>query len=68
MKILAPMQERRARFEQDPKLAWDILEAGSMCAKATAQATMEEAREAMKLSPKYEPTMGEKIIMEEEQN
>ena len=49
------MQERRAKFEQDPKLAWDILEAGSERARAATEATMQEVREAMKLSAKYEP-------------
>jgi len=68
VKILAPMQERREKFEEDPKLAWDILESGSMRAKAEAEATMEEAREAMRLSPNYEPVIAEKIIMEEQQN
>src|SRR5258708_17850163 len=55
VKLLAPMQERRAKFEQEPKLAWDILEAGSARAQKTAEATMLEVREAMHLSPEYEP-------------
>jgi len=54
VKLLAPMQERRAKFEQEPKLAWDILEAGSARAQKTAEATMQEVREAMHLSPEYE--------------
>ena len=29
LKVLNPMQERRRPFEEKPKLAWDILEAGS---------------------------------------
>jgi tryptophanyl-tRNA synthetase len=54
VKILAPMQERRAKYETNPKLAWDIVEAGSTRAKAAAEATMEHVREAMKLSASYE--------------
>ena len=27
--VLAPIQERRAKYEANPKLAWDILEEGS---------------------------------------
>src|SRR3984885_7766209 len=29
VKILVPMQERRKKYEDNPRLAWDILEAGS---------------------------------------
>jgi len=54
VKLIAPMQERRAKFEQNPKLAWDILEAGSTRALKTAEATMQEVRQAMNLSPEYE--------------
>ena len=28
-KVLAPIQERRAKYEANPKLAWDMLEEGS---------------------------------------
>ena len=31
--VLAPIQERRAKYEANPKLAWDILEAGSAKAR-----------------------------------
>ena len=34
-RVLAPMQERRQKYEADPKLAWDILEAGSKKARAS---------------------------------
>ncbi len=54
VKIMAPMQERRAKFEANPKLAWDILEAGSARAQAAAETTMKEVRGAMKLSVEYE--------------
>ena len=44
---LAPMQERRKKYEQNPRLAWDILEAGSAKARAAADTTMQQARAAM---------------------
>jgi tryptophanyl-tRNA synthetase len=47
--ILAPMQERRKKYEGNPGLAWDILEAGSARARAEAGATMELVRESMHL-------------------
>ena len=62
VKIIAPMQERRAKFEQDPKLAWDILEAGSVRAKTAAEATMQDVREAMKLSASYEPRTASSML------
>jgi len=52
--VLAPMQERRMKYEADPKLAWDVLEAGSQKARQAAEATMREAREAANLSHEYE--------------
>ncbi len=51
---LAPLQERRRKYEDNPKLAWDILEAGSEKARKAASATMLEVREAMHLSHDYE--------------
>jgi tryptophanyl-tRNA synthetase len=53
--VLGPIQERRAKYEADPKLAWDILEQGSAKARGTAESTMEEVREAANLSFAYEP-------------
>jgi tryptophanyl-tRNA synthetase len=44
---LAPIQERRARFEQNPQIIWDILEEGNGKARAAAQATMAVVREAL---------------------
>jgi tryptophanyl-tRNA synthetase len=49
------MQERRQKYEANPKLAWDILEEGSAKARKVAEATMVEAREAANLSHEYEP-------------
>jgi len=50
---LAPIQQRRKKYEDNPKLAWDILEAGSRRAAQVAEATMNEVREAMNLSRRY---------------
>ncbi len=49
VKILNPMQERRKKYEDNPRLAWDILEAGSARARDVAGATMDEVRQAMGL-------------------
>jgi tryptophanyl-tRNA synthetase len=54
MKVLAPMQERRRPYEENPKMVWDILEAGSDKARVVAEHTMELAREAANLSHEYE--------------
>ncbi|MFZ3262464.1 MAG: tryptophan--tRNA ligase [Terriglobales bacterium] len=53
--ILNPMQERRQKYADNPRLAWDILEAGSSRARDVAGATMNEVRDAMGISLKYEP-------------
>ena len=53
--VLQPIQERRAKYDSNPKLAWDILEAGSAKARAAAESTMEEVRAAANLSFEYEP-------------
>ena len=55
VKVLSPMQERRKKYENNPRLAWDILEAGSARARDVAGATMNEVREAMHISLHYEP-------------
>ena len=52
--ILNPMQERRKKYEENPRLAWDILEAGSARAGKVAGATMNEVRDAMGISLEYE--------------
>jgi tryptophanyl-tRNA synthetase len=46
---LAPIQERRKPFEQNPRRVWDILEEGTSRARQVAQATMGEVRAAMNL-------------------
>ena len=55
VKLLNPMQERRKKFDANPRLAWDILEAGSERARQAAGQTMEDVREAMHMSLSYEP-------------
>ena len=48
------MQERRKKYEENPRLAWDILEDGSAKARKVASGTMEEVRDAMHTSLDYE--------------
>jgi tryptophanyl-tRNA synthetase len=56
VQILNPIQERRKKYESNPRLAWDILEAGSARARQVADATMQDVRSAMTISLEYEPT------------
>jgi tryptophanyl-tRNA synthetase len=55
VQVLNPMQQRRKKYEDNPRLAWDILEAGSAAAGKVADATMTEVRAAMGMSLEYEP-------------
>lgn len=48
--ILNPLQERRKKYEHNPRLAWDILEQGSARASRVAEETMAEVRQAMQMS------------------
>ena len=43
------MQDRRKKYEDNPRLAWDILEAGSARAREIAGATMNDVRAAVGL-------------------
>src|ERR1700733_2419556 len=54
VRLLNPMQERRKKFEENPRLAWDILEAGTHRARKAAAETMADVREAMGMSLNYE--------------
>jgi tryptophanyl-tRNA synthetase len=54
VQVLNPMQERRQKYADNPRLAWDILEAGSARARDVAGATMNEVRDAMNISLNYE--------------
>ncbi|HEX9269656.1 MAG TPA: tryptophan--tRNA ligase [Candidatus Limnocylindria bacterium] len=47
--FLAPIRERRAMFERDPRIVEDIIRAGSDRARAETKATLHEMRAAMKL-------------------
>ncbi len=55
VQVLNPMQERRQKYADNPRLAWDILEAGSARAREVAGATMDDVRGAMHISLDYEP-------------
>ena len=54
VRLLVPMQARRKKYEDNPRLGWDILEAGSERARKAAGETMNEVREAMGMSLGYE--------------
>lgn len=54
VQLLNPMQERRKKFEENPRLAWDILEAGTERARKAAAETMDNVRAAMGMSLGYE--------------
>jgi tryptophanyl-tRNA synthetase len=57
-KLLNPMQERRQKYEENPRLAWDILEAGSERARQLTGETMKDVRSSMGMSLEYEaPTV-----------
>ncbi|MGD0694862.1 MAG: tryptophan--tRNA ligase [Terriglobia bacterium] len=49
---LAPIQERRKLYEDNPKRVWDVLDAGTEKARAVAQATMAEVRAAVHVTRK----------------
>ena len=55
VQLLNPMQERRKKYEENPRLAWDILEAGSQRARQSAGETMDDVRASMDMSLAYEP-------------
>jgi len=45
--ILRPFREKRRAFADDPQRVWDILAAGAVRARALAETTMAEVREAL---------------------
>jgi tryptophanyl-tRNA synthetase len=55
---LAPIQERRAQFEQKPALVDEILAAGDERARMRAEQTMQEVRAAMGLAQSAQFTQG----------
>lgn len=54
---LRPIQERRRQFEEKPSVVHDILHNGSQLARARAEETMEQVRDAMHL---VQPESGER--------
>lgn len=52
--VLNPIQERRRKYEENPRLAWDILEEGSHRAAKVADATIKDVRESTNLGQGYE--------------
>ena len=48
--FLAPIQDRRIPYEQNPQKVWDVLEEGTAKARAVAQTTMAEVRAAVRLT------------------
>jgi len=54
VQLLNPIQERRKKFETNPRLAWDILEAGSERVRKTKGETMKDVRASMGMSLEYE--------------
>src|ERR1700691_2108716 len=56
---LQPMQERRRQYEEQPRLVHDILHSGSARARARAEETMEQVRDAMQL---VHPEFGERAL------
>src|SRR5438270_9106448 len=53
IKTIAPMQERRRKYEQDKDLTRQIIEAGDAKARATAENTMQQVRDSMGLSQSF---------------
>jgi hypothetical protein len=53
IRLLGPMQERRKKYEENPRLAWDVLEDGSARARRVCEETMKEVRGAMGMSSDY---------------
>jgi tryptophanyl-tRNA synthetase len=62
--MLNPIQEERRKYENNPKLAWDILEAGSARARAAADVTLAEVREAMGMSLGYQAPANQAPVAE----
>ena len=52
--VLNPMQERRRKYEDNPKLAWEVIEAGGAKARKICDQTMSDVRGSMNLTRNYE--------------
>ncbi|HTS36447.1 MAG TPA: tryptophan--tRNA ligase [Candidatus Solibacter sp.] len=55
VQLLNPMQEKRRKYEENPRLAWDILEAGTQRARKATDEVMKDVRASMGMSLDYEP-------------
>jgi tryptophanyl-tRNA synthetase len=55
VQLLAPIQEKRRKYEERPRDAWDILETGAEDARKAADETMKTVRASMGMSLDYEP-------------
>ncbi|MGH9522310.1 MAG: hypothetical protein ACRD3E_07240 [Terriglobales bacterium] len=55
--VLNPMQERRRKYENNPKLAWEVIEAGGTKARKICEQTMNDVRGSMNLGRSYEAPM-----------
>ncbi len=53
-RFLRPCRSVRKKYEDHPRLVWDILEAGAAKAGKVASATMSEVRESMGMSLEYD--------------
>jgi tryptophanyl-tRNA synthetase len=58
VQVLQPMQDRRKKYEDNPRLAWDILEAGSSAAGRVADGTMKDVRASMGMSLEFDARKG----------
>jgi tryptophanyl-tRNA synthetase len=47
--LITPIREKRERLAEDPRMIMDILKDGTATARKTAQATLAEVRQAMKI-------------------
>ncbi len=52
--VLAPIRERRRQYEARPQAAWEILVEGSKKARRMARRTLEQVRQAMRLTFDWE--------------
>ncbi len=53
--VLNPMQERRRKYEENPRLAWEVIESGGAKARKICDATMDDVRGAMGLTRNFDP-------------
>ena len=61
---LAPIRERRARFEKDIPYVYEVLRRGTEAAREAAAATLAEVKRAMKINY-FEPGVLDELIAEQ---